>query len=89
MMTDFHGGKTASGRFQTNERIIMKKLMVSLLVGLFGFAAQTWAVAPVDMTDVSTEVVPYITAAAGAGLLIFAALYAIRVIIKAFRAAGK
>jgi len=66
----------------------MKKLMVGILLTLLG-AVSAFAVAPIDMADVSTEVVPYITAAAGAGLLIFGALYAVRVIIKAFRAAGK
>jgi len=67
----------------------MKKFMLTLGFAVLGLVGAASAVAPVDMTDVSTEVVPYITAAAGAGLLIFGALYAIRVIIKAFRAAGK
>jgi len=88
MTNNLHGAKNAPGVFREQRKKNMKKFMLPLL-GVLAVASSSWAVAPIDMTDVSTEVVPYITAAAGAGLLIFGALYAIRVIIKAFRAAGK
>lgn len=90
MMIDFAGAKTAR-RFrvkQETKEIKMKKLLIASAL-VFGSVASTFAVAPIDITDVSTEVVPYISVAASAGLLIFGALYAIRVIIKAFRASGK
>lgn len=67
----------------------MNKFMYLLATVLMGFVGMASAVAPIDVTTVGDEVLPYITTAAGAGLLIFGALYAIRVIIKAFRAAGK
>jgi len=67
----------------------MKKLVMWVLGFVLGLVGVASAAAPIDMADVSTEVLPYITASAGAGLLIFGALYAIRVIIKAFRSAGK
>lgn len=67
----------------------MKKFIVSAFLMVLGLVGTASAVAPIDVTTVSDEVLPYITTAAGAGLLIFGALYAIRVVIKAFRAAGK
>jgi hypothetical protein len=88
MMNNFHSGKTATGSFRSKGNK-MKKFIVTLGLAVLGLVGSASAVAPIDVTDVSTEVLPYITAAAGAGLLVFGALYAIRVIIKAFRAAGK
>ena len=67
----------------------LKYMLLTVVSVVLGLAGLVRADAPIDMTDVSGEVVPYIVAAAGAGLLVFGALYAIRVIIKAFRAAGK
>lgn len=44
------------------------------------------AVAPIDMVATSAELVGYVAGAAGAGLLLFAAIFGVRVILKAFRA---
>jgi len=44
-----------------------------------------FAVAPIDMGDTATELVGYVGGAATAGLVLFAAIYGIRVILKAFK----
>jgi len=44
-----------------------------------------FAVAPIDMADTAAELVGYVAGAAGAGLLLFAAIYGVRVILKAFK----
>ena len=54
-----------------------------------GSAFAETATAPIDITSVSTSIVPYIATAGGAGLLIFTGIKGIRIIIKAFNAAGK
>jgi hypothetical protein len=44
------------------------------------------AVAPLDLSGTGTEVAGYIATAAGAGIAILAAMYGVRVIIRAFKA---
>jgi hypothetical protein len=44
------------------------------------------AVAPIDMADTSATLVGYVAGAAGAGLLLFAAIYGVQIIIRAFKA---
>lgn len=43
------------------------------------------AVAPIDLAATGTEVAGYVAAAATAGIAILAALYGVRVIIRAFK----
>ena len=63
----------------------LKHLWVSLV--LFGAGAgSVLADAPLDMAATGTTLAGYIASAAGAALVIFAGLYGIRVIIRAFRA---
>lgn len=45
-----------------------------------------FAVAPIDMQATATELVGYVAGAAGAGLLLFAAIYGVQIIIRAFKA---
>lgn len=42
-------------------------------------------VAPIDMASVAADLAGYVGAAATAGLLLFAAIYGVKVIIKAFK----
>jgi hypothetical protein len=42
-------------------------------------------VAPLDLTSTGTEMAGYVATAAGAGVALLAALYGVRVIIKAFK----
>jgi hypothetical protein len=44
-----------------------------------------YAVAPIDMASTGTELAGYVAGAAGAGLLLFAAVYGVRVILRAFK----
>jgi len=45
--------------------------------------------APITMTSAGTELAGYVGAAATAGLVVFVAMLAIRVILKAFRGVAK
>ncbi len=67
---------------------IMKKKLLFLGGGVALAGGSVMAAAPIDMGAVSGEIAGYITTAAGFGLVIFGGLYAIRVIIKAFRSAS-
>jgi hypothetical protein len=46
---------------------------------------QSLAVAPLDLSTTGTEMAGYVAAAAGAGVALLAALYGVRVIIRAFK----
>lgn len=53
---------------------------------LLGTAANSMAVAPVDMTAIGTEIAGYIPDAATAGLAIFGAIVGLRIVVKGFKA---
>jgi hypothetical protein len=47
------------------------------------------ATAPLDLAPVATEIVGYVGTAGVAGLVIFGAIYGLRIMIKAFRTVAK
>jgi len=56
-------------------------------VALLGaLTTQAMALPPLDLEATGTEVAGYIAGAAGAGVAILAAMYGVRVIIRAFKA---
>jgi len=56
--------------------------VLALVAGVAGNAS---AVAPIDMADVGTELAGYVGGAATAGLVLFAAIFGVRIILKAFK----
>lgn len=47
--------------------------------------SNAFAVAPLDLTTTGTDMAGYVAGAAGAGVALLAALYGVRVIIRAFK----
>jgi hypothetical protein len=58
------------------------------LIAVLGImlGSQAFAVPPLDLTQVGSDIAGYIAAAALAGVAILAGLYGVRVIIRAFKA---
>lgn len=51
--------------------------------------SQMFAVAPLDLSDVGEEIGGYVATAAAAGVVVLAAIWGIRIIIKAFKSVAK
>jgi hypothetical protein len=64
-----------TGSFNCNEEQKTLTMFTNLILG----------VAPLDLSATGTEMAGYVATAAGAGVALLAALYGVRVIIKAFK----
>jgi hypothetical protein len=64
----------------------LKSAFAAMAAGTVLAASNLHATAPLDLSATGTEVAGYIAGAAGAGVAILAAMYGIRVIIRAFKA---
>jgi len=66
-----------------------RSILAYVLCLLLGVVTSASAAAPIDMEDAGTELAGYVGGAATAGLVVFVALLAIRVILKAFRGVAR
>lgn len=71
------------------ERLNLLKKIAAGSVVLAPLGAFATSTTPLDLTATGTTVAGYVGQSALAGLAVFAAIYGIRVIMKAFKAVGK
>lgn len=78
-----NGLRNAFGRVSRVAKVAMAVVAVSVVTASNSMASGGGA--PLDMTGTGSTIAGYIATAAGAGLAILAALYGVRIIIRAFK----